>query len=49
MGYCGIMLCDLLNLVVVVGYINVSWMFKVDFFSEYFCCLINYMDVIGMC
>lgn len=43
MYYCGVMLLDVLNLVFVFGYINVFWIFKVDFVLEYVCCIFNYM------
>jgi len=48
MGYRGIMLRDLPNLAVVMGYTNASWTLKADLSSEYFCRLIRHMDVIGM-
>lgn len=48
MGYRGIMLRDLPNLAVVLGYTNASWTLKADLSSEYFCRLINYLDAIGM-
>lgn len=47
MGYRGIMLRDLPNLAVVMGYTNASWTLKADLSSEYFCRLIRHMDAIG--
>lgn len=35
-------------MVVIIGYINVFWIFKVDLVSEYFCCLFKYMDKKGL-
>ena len=48
MGYRGIMLRDLPNAAVVLGYTNASWTLKADLSSEYFCRLINHMDATGM-
>ena len=48
MGYRGIMLRDLPNAAVVLGYSNASWTLKADLSSEYFCRLIKHMDAIGM-
>ncbi|WP_237881409.1 flavin-containing monooxygenase [Pseudomonas sp. PGPR40] len=48
MGYRGIMLRDLPNAAVVLGYTNASWTLKADLSSEYFCRLINHMDAISM-
>lgn len=48
MGYRGVMLRDLPNVAVVLGYTNASWTLKADLSSEYFCRLINHMDAIGM-
>jgi len=48
MGYRGIMLRDLPNAAVVLGYTNASWTLKADLSSEYFCRLIQHMDAIGM-
>ena len=48
MGYCGVMLRDLPNLAVVLGYTNASWTLKADLSSEYFCRLIKHMDALGM-
>lgn len=47
MGYRGIMLRDLPNLAVVMGYTNASWTLKADLSSEYFCRLIRHMDATG--
>ena len=48
MGYRGIMLRDLPNAALVLGYTNASWTLKADLSSEYFCRLINHMDANGM-
>jgi monooxygenase len=48
MGYRGIMLRDLPNLAVILGYTNASWTLKADLSSEYFCRLIRHLDAIGM-
>ncbi|MCY1278090.1 FAD-containing monooxygenase EthA [compost metagenome] len=48
MGYRGIMLRDLPNAAVVLGYTNASWTLKADLSSEYVCRLINHMDATGM-
>ncbi|MBU0807868.1 MAG: NAD(P)/FAD-dependent oxidoreductase [Gammaproteobacteria bacterium] len=48
MGYRGIMLRDLPNVAVVLGYTNASWTLKADLSSEYYCRLINHMDATGM-
>ena len=48
MGYRGIMLRDLPNLAVILGYTNASWTLKADLSSEYFCRLIHHLDAIGM-
>jgi hypothetical protein len=48
MGYRGIMLRDLPNTAVVMGYTNASWTLKADLSSEYFCRVINHMDASGM-
>ena len=48
MGYRGIMLRDLPNAAVVLGYTNASWTLKADLSSEYYCRLIQHMDAIGM-
>lgn len=48
MGYRGIMLRDLPNAAVVLGYTNASWTLKADLSSEYFCRVINHMDATGM-
>src|SRR5690606_10616853 len=42
MGYRGIMLRDLPNLAVILGYTNASWTLKADLSSEYFCRLIRH-------
>jgi cation diffusion facilitator CzcD-associated flavoprotein CzcO len=48
MGYRGIMLRDLPNTAVVLGYTNASWTLKADLSSEYVCRLIKHMDARGM-
>lgn len=48
MGYRGIMLRDLPNAAVVLGYTNASWTLKADLSAEYVCRLIRHMDAIGM-
>ncbi len=44
MSYKGMMLSDVPNLGLVVGYTNASWTLKADLTDEYICRLINYMD-----
>ncbi|WP_166256929.1 flavin-containing monooxygenase [Marinobacter salicampi] len=44
MSYKGMMLSDVPNLALVVGYTNASWTLKADLTDEYVCRLINYMD-----
>lgn len=48
MGYRGIMLRDLPNAAVVLGYTNASWTLKADLSSEYVCRVIKHMDAVGM-
>ncbi|MDG5500179.1 NAD(P)/FAD-dependent oxidoreductase [Marinobacter sp. BGYM27] len=47
MTYKGLMLSDIPNLALVVGYTNASWTLKADLTSEYVCRLINFMDKQG--
>lgn len=48
MGYRGIMLRDLPNLAVIMGYTNASWTLKADLSCEYVCRVIRHMDATGM-
>jgi cation diffusion facilitator CzcD-associated flavoprotein CzcO len=48
MGYRGLMLRDLPNAGVVLGYTNASWTLKADLCSQYFCRLIRHLDATGM-
>ncbi len=47
MLYQGIMVSDVPNMAMIIGYINASWTLKVDVAAEYICRLINYMDKHG--
>lgn len=47
MLYRGIMLSDVPNMALIIGYINASWTLKVDIAAEYICRLLNYMDQQG--
>ncbi|WP_180164668.1 NAD(P)/FAD-dependent oxidoreductase [Acinetobacter sp. YH12049] len=47
MLYRGVMVSDVPNMAMIIGYINASWTLKVDIASEYICKLINYMDQNG--
>lgn len=47
MLYRGVMVSDVPNMAMVIGYINASWTLKVDIASEYICKLINHMDKNG--
>ncbi|WP_404365455.1 flavin-containing monooxygenase [Marinobacter sp.] len=47
MGYKGMMLSDVPNMALVVGYTNASWTLKADLTEEYICRLINHMDEKG--
>ncbi len=47
MSYKGMMLSDVPNLALVVGYTNASWTLKADLTDEYACRLINFMDQHG--
>ena len=44
MLYNGILLSDIPNLAMMIGYINASWTLKVDIAAAYICRLLNYMD-----
>jgi cation diffusion facilitator CzcD-associated flavoprotein CzcO len=46
--YKGIMLSDVPNLAIAIGYINASWTLKADLASIYVCRLLNYMERRGM-
>ncbi|HSX72409.1 MAG TPA: NAD(P)/FAD-dependent oxidoreductase [Pseudomonas sp.] len=48
MGYRGLMLRDLPNAAVILGYTNASWTLKADLSSQYLCRLIRHMDALGM-
>ena len=47
MLYRGIMVSDIPNQALIIGYINASWTLKVDIAAEYICRLLNYMDQQG--
>lgn len=47
MLYKGIMISDVPNMALIIGYINASWTLKVDIAAEYICRLLNYMDAEG--
>lgn len=47
MLYKGIMVSDVPNMAMIIGYINASWTLKVDIAADYICRLINYMDKNG--
>lgn len=47
MLYQGVMLSDVPNMALIIGYINASWTLKVDIAAEYICRLLNYMDQYG--
>lgn len=44
MLYRGIMVSDVPNMALIIGYINASWTLKVDIAAEYICRLLNHMD-----
>ena len=44
MLYQGVMLSDVPNMAMIIGYVNASWTLKVDIAADYICRLINYMD-----
>lgn len=47
MLYRGVMVSDVPNMAMVIGYINASWTLKVDIAADYLCRLLNYMDQQG--
>jgi len=47
MLYQGVMVSDVPNMAMIIGYINASWTLKVDIASEYVCRLLNFMDEKG--
>ena len=47
MLYQGVMVSDVPNMAMIIGYINASWTLKVDIAAEYICRLVNYMDKKG--
>ncbi len=47
LGYKGMMLSDVPNMAVVIGYTNASWTLKCDLTCEYICRLLNHMDQHG--
>jgi monooxygenase len=47
LSYKGVMLSDVPNLAVVIGYTNASWTLKADLICEYVCRLLSHMDRIG--
>ena len=47
LAYKGMMLSDVPNLAIAVGYTNASWTLKADLTSEYVCRLLNHMDAHG--
>ena len=46
-GYKGMMLSDIPNLALTLGYTNASWTLKADLVAEYVCRLLNHMDAHG--
>ena len=47
MTYKGLMFSGVPNLVSTFGYINASWTLRADLVAEWFCRLVNHMDIIG--
>ena len=47
MLYRGVMMSDIPNMAMIIGYINASWTLKVDIAAEYICRLLNHMDKNG--
>lgn len=47
MLYKGVMVSDVPNMAMIIGYINASWTLKVDVAADYICRLLNYMDKKG--
>ena len=44
MLYHGVMVSDVPNMAMIIGYINASWTLKVDVAADYICRLLKYMD-----
>ena len=44
MLYNGVMVSDIPNMAMIIGYINASWTLKVDIAADYICRLLNHMD-----
>lgn len=47
MLYEGVMMSDIPNMAMIIGYINASWTLKVDIAADYICRLLNHMDAKG--
>lgn len=47
MLYNGVMVSDIPNMAMVIGYVNASWTLKVDVVADYICRLLKYMDKNG--
>lgn len=47
MLYNGVMVSDIPNMAMVIGYVNASWTLKVDVVADYICRLFKYMDKNG--
>jgi monooxygenase len=47
LSYKGMMMSDVPNMAVTIGYTNASWTLKADLTSKYVCRLLNYMDKHG--
>ena len=47
MLYRGVMVSDVPNMAMVIGYINASWTLKVDIAADYVCRLLNFMEQKG--
>lgn len=48
MLYKGVMVSDVPNMAMIIGYINASWTLKVDVAADYICRLLKYMDSKGL-
>ncbi|MGB1581512.1 MAG: flavin-containing monooxygenase, partial [Nevskiales bacterium] len=46
-GYKGVLMSDMPNFALTMGYTNVSWTLKADLTSQYVCRVLNYMDKKG--
>ena len=44
MLYQGVMISDVPNMAMIIGYINASWTLKVDIAADYICRLLNHME-----